>query len=212
MGEEKELNLKKIPDEKNEEPVLAPVVTGKAEVKKKSEAKKFAETLFKGDIAQVKKSLWKDVIIPALQDTLWSMLERAGRGLIFGDSEPRRKSDERGIPARQIDFTRYSRRPERRYEEPLRTDRDDVYDYGCIWFEYEADAEDLRRSMRDILRTYGWVSVGQMLELSGQIKREDVKSVYNDRDFGWEDLRDTDITRARGGGWYLRLPRPKPAR
>jgi hypothetical protein len=205
MDEEKELNPKKSPDEKSQETPLAPVVTGKAEVRKKSEAKKLAETLFKGDLTQVRRSLWKDVIIPAFQDTLWSMLERAGRGLIFGDSEPRRRrDDERGIPARQIDFTRYSRRPEReerRYEDP---DRKDLYDYGYIWFEYERDAEAVLMSMKDILRGYGWVSVAQTFELSGNTSK------YTDRDFGWRDLRDTDIVRARDGGYMLRLPRPRP--
>lgn len=204
MDEDKELNSKKSPDEKNGETALAPVVTGKVEVKKSTEARKLANTFFKGDITQVKKSLWKDVIIPAFQDTLWNLLERAGRGLIFGDSEPRRRSDDRGVPASRIDFTRYSKRPEREERRAEEADRKDLYDYGYVWLEYQRDAEAVLISMRDILREYGWVSVAQMLELSGN------RSRFTDRDYGWRDLRDADIVKARDGGWILKLPRPRP--
>ena len=206
MDENKDLTPKKSPDENSEKPSLAPVVTGKVVMKKKSEFRKLLETLFKGDLNTVKQSIWEDIIVPAFQDTLYNMLDGASRGMIFGGrNEPRRRrDDERGIPARQVDFTRYSKRPERE-ERRSRDDetRQDLFNYGYIWFEYKSDAEAVLASMADICKTYKFVSVRQLFELSG------VKTVWTDRDYGWPDLIDADIVRSRDGGWLLKLPRPR---
>lgn len=186
---------------KDQPAALAPIVTGKAEVKKKSEGKKFVEQLFQGDLNTVQKSVLKDIILPSIRDTLWGVIERAVRGVIYGESEPDRRGDGRSIPARRVDYTRFSRdsRPSRDYDR----DRDDILDFGEVCLEKRSDAEALFDQLRSFIDRYGWVSVMQVYELLGE------KTKYTDRNWGWRDLRGTDIVNGRGC-YILRLPRPKP--
>lgn len=216
--ENENLNPQKSPEEKIEETSLTPVVSGRVSVKPKSEGKKIVETFFKGDLESVKRSIWRDVVVPTIKDMLWSTLERAGRGLIYGDSERYSRSDRDrdSARARQVDFTAYSRRPER----PRDRDRDpyydanDIYDYGELRFEFDRgpdggewearkDAENVRANMADICAEYRWVSVAQMFELAGLPKK------YTDRDWGWTNVDNARIERGRNC-YILRLDRPRP--
>lgn len=214
--ENENLNLQKSPDEKIEEGSLAPVVSGRVTVKPKSEGKKIVETFFKGDLNSVKKSIWRDVVVPTIKDMLWSTLERAGRGLIYGDSErySRSERDRNSDRARQVDFTAYSRRPERPRERDPYYDSNDIYDYGELRFEfdrgpnggeYEArkDAESVLARMEEVCADYRWVSVAQMFELAGLPRK------YTDRDWGWTDVRNATIERGRNC-YILKLDRPRP--
>lgn len=216
------LNEKKTPDEKIEEPTLAPVVTGKVSIKQKSEGRKLMETFFKGNLEQVKRGVWWDVVVPTVMDLLWNALERAGRGLIYGDSDRgyTRDRDRGSSAARPVDFTAFSKRDrdQDRYRRDNRCcDPTDVYDYGELRFEYTRDpagqsaytarrnAEKVLASMEEVCDSYKWVSVAQMLELAGL---EEFKK-WTDRDWGWRDLRGAEII---GGHscYILKLTRPKP--
>lgn len=195
----------KIPgEEKSEEQHLAPVVSGKVSIKKKTEGQKFLENFFRGDLTQVGSGIWSDVIVPRIRDILLAAWEGAGRGLIMGDfdRDDRRGSDRNSVPARQVDFTRYSKqRPERRID--YYRDMEDVYNYGEITMETRRDAEATLDRMHELLETYRWVSVAQLYELTG------LPSKYTDRNYGWRDLHDAYITSTRGG-YLIKLPRPRP--
>ena len=190
-------------EEKSEETRLAPVVSGKVTLKKKSEGQKFIETFFKGDLSQVGSGIWFDVIVPRIRDILLAAWEGAGRGLIMGnfDRDDRKGGDRNSIPARQVDFTRYSKRPDRRIYDYR--DMEDVYNYGEITMETRRDAEATLDRMYELLDNYKWVSVAQLYELSG------LPSKYTDRNYGWRDLHDAYITSTRNG-YLIKLPRPRP--
>lgn len=207
MGEETvateiEKTETKVP-EPVQETALQPIVTGKTAIKKKSEGRKFIDNFFKGDLNRVTESIWKDVLVPAIKDMLWGAVERAGKGMIYGDTESDRRNDRNSIPARQVDFTRYSRtaRPARNYD--VDRDREDVYDYGEVFVESRRDAEAVQDRLKELCDRYGWVSVAQLYELTGLPTR------YTDRNYGWRDVRDISITTTRGG-YLIKLPRPRP--
>ena len=188
-------------EEKKEES-LKPVVQGKVSVKKKSEGRKFMETFFQGDLDKVSTSIWSDVVVPMIRDMLWGALERAGRGIIYGDfeSRSRRDNDNNSIRARQVDFTRYSKPRDRKYDYER---SEDVYNYGELVIESRRDAEAILDRMNELLDSYRWVSVAQLYELAN------LSSKYTDRNYGWRDLRDAYITTTRGG-YLIKLPRPRP--
>lgn len=211
MDELKRESEKMPGEEKSEkaEEALAPVVTGKVTVKKKSEGKKLLETFFKGDCTKVRDSVWLDVMLPAARDMLWGMVERAVRGLIYGETDSDRRDRDRGsIRARQVDFTRYSGRDRDRDRDRRRDyDRDsydsDIYDYGEVRLELRRDAEATLDRMRELVDRYGWVSVAQLYELINERGR------YTDRNYGWRDLHDAYIDPVRNG-YAIKLPRPRP--
>lgn len=208
----------KSPDEKIGEATLAPVVSGKVIVKEKSEGKKLLETFFKGNIEAVRKGVWEDVIVPTVMDMLWSGLERAGRGLIYGDDDRSRRSRDRdrdSVRATRVDFTSYSSKRDRDRDRDTYADRNDVYDYGEVRFEYDRgpdgrrredarrDAERVLAEMERTIEDRHWISVAQMFDLCRMPRR------YTDCEWGWRDIRSATI--GTGHGCYiLKLPRPEP--
>lgn len=212
-------DVEKSPDEKIGETSLAPVVTGKVSVKPKSEGKKILETFFKGNLDTVRRGVWLDVVVPTVMDMLWSALERAGRGLIYGDNDgySRRDRDRGSIPSTRVDFTAYSKRDRDRRRDDRDTYSDaasDVYDYGEVRFEYDRgpdeysredarrDAERVLAKMEDTIDEYRWISVGQMFDLI-RVPRK-----YTDSNYGWRDLRNAGITTGRNC-YILKLPKPR---
>lgn len=212
----------KSPDGKIGEEVLEPIIKGRASVKPKSEGRKLFETFFKGNLETVRRGVWFDVVVPTVMDMLWSTLERAGRGLIYGDGDRYTGRDrERGsVPATRVDFTAYSKRRDRDRgysERDSRYDTQDVYDYGEVRFEFDRGAngytrEDARRDaervlarMQDIVEENRWISVAQLFNL---IK---LPTKYTDRDWGWEDLRGSSVVMGHYC-YILRLPKPRPYR
>lgn len=207
-------------DEKIGESNLAPVVSGKVSVKPKSEGRKLIETFFKGNLDTVRRGVWSDVVVPTIMDMLWSALERAGRGLIYGDNDgySRRDRDRDSVRATRTDFTAFSKRDRDRrrdYDRDSYYDTQDVYDYGEVRFEYDRgpggqsredarrDAERVLAKMEDTVDEYRWISVGQMFDLI-RVPRK-----YTDSNWGWRDLRGASIVNGRNC-YILRLPKPHP--
>lgn len=181
-----------------------PVVSGKVTIKKKSEGMKLLETFFEGDIKQVGKSVWEDILVPAVKDLLYGALDQAFRGMIYRDYSTggrRRDRDRDSVRVRREDFTRYSRDRDRRDDR----DREDVYDYGELFFEDKREADDVKEGLYDLLERYKWATVGQLYELSRLRVRQ------TDYNYGWrdKDARDIYVERCRGG-YMLKTPRPKP--
>lgn len=197
-----EQNISENNEKSNE--VLSPVVTGKTTIKKKSEGKKFIETFFKGDASQVRDSIWLDVIAPAIRDMIWGALERAGKGIIYGDFSSDRRRDERGsIPATRVDFTRYSK--DRRRDEYRDRVSNDLYEYGEVFVESRRDAEAILDRLYELFDRYQWASVAQLYELAN------LRAKYTDHNYGWRESDRNRITIApTRGGYLIKMPAPRP--
>jgi len=182
---------------------LAPVVSGKVNIKKKSEGKKFLEAMFQGDLVTIKDSIVDNVFVPAIKELIWNTIERAVKGLMYGDFSSSRNSERNSIPARQVDFTRFSDR--RRRDDYYDRGHDDIYDYGEIFLQERRDAEALLDRINELLDKYQWVSVAQLYELAG------LRGRYTDHNYGWRerDRNDIYITTTRGG-YLVKMPRPRP--
>ena len=182
-----------------------PVVTGKVSVRKKSEGRKLLETFFEGDIKQVGKSVWQDLLVPAVKDMLYGALDQAFRGMIYRDyngRDRRSREDRRSTAARLEDFSRYSDRNRR--SDRVRDDREDVYDYGELFFERRDDAENAMLELYDLLDRYGTASAGHLYEAAG------LKVRQTDFNYGWRkrDRGEIYVDSCRGG-YLLKTPRPK---
>lgn len=191
--------------EKQETVALAPVVSGKAAVKKKSEGKKFLDAFFEGDVNNLGASIISNVVIPAVRDLIWNSVERAVKGLLYGDFSSSRGSDRNSIPARQVDFTRYSDRRRRDRDDYRDSSRDDIYDYGEIFLEDRRDADAIVDRVFELLDRYQWVSVAQLYELAG------LRGRYTDHNYGWRDRdRNSIYVTTTRGGYLVKMPRPRP--
>ena len=58
--------------------------------------------------------------------------------------------------------------------------------------------------MDELIATYGVVRVADFYELVG------VTGNYTDNKYGWTDIRNASVVRARDGGYIIKLPKAFP--
>ena len=185
---------KKAPPEKKE---IKKVVHGKVQVKEKSEVKKFADNFFAEDMTRVKSYVVDEVIKPFFKNVLFTSISEGASMLIFGDKAPRARTGQGHTPYgnmfnRQVPATR-----------PVVETRN-VYSYNDIVIETRGEAIEVLEYLRDLLTTYGMVSVSDFYESVGKIGE------VTDHKYGWTNLDYVDIVRVMGGGYMLKLPRAVP--
>ena len=80
---------------------------------------------------------------------------------------------------------------------------DEHHRFDNVIFETRGDAESVIDQLKDILDTYGFVTVADLYELSGMNYK------HGDNHYGWIDLKTIRVLRVRNG-WVLDLPRALP--
>ena len=189
----KEKQSEAVPEKK-----LEKVVQGKVKTKKKSEARKFADVFISEDVANVKSYVLMDVLVPAIKKAISDIVTNGIDMVLYGESGRTRKSS----PASRVSYSRYYDRPsDRRDREPARTRGG--YDYNDIILETRGEAEQVLRTMDEIVGTYGIVRVADLNELVG------ITGQYTDNNYGWMDIRNAYVQRVRDG-YLLKLPRAVP--
>ncbi len=189
--------VKKVVEEKPTDDVLhdESKVIAKAVVKKKSFGEKLKEVFIGEDIQNVGDYILKEVIVPTIKNTVVDIIQNGISLLIFGESG---KTDRR----RSGQYVSYGSYSSNNNRNPRRDDRHAApTDKGDIIFDSRSDAQAVLNHLIDILDTYRAVTVANYYEAA------DVPSNYQDRKWGWTDLRYADVRMARGGGWYIDLPR-----
>lgn len=177
-------------EEKSEQKVVA-----KATLKKKSFGEKAKEIFIGEDIQNVGEYIFKEVVVPTIKNTIVDVIQNGVSLLIFGESS--NKNQRRN--GQYVSYGSYSSNSSSR--DRRRDDRRDSYsNKGDLIFDSRSDAQAVLDRMLDIVDTYGACSVGNFYELA------DVPSNYQDRKWGWTDLRYADVRTARGGGYYIDLP------
>lgn len=179
--------------EAREEKKVEKVISGKAKVKKKTGASKFAENFLSEDVSNVKSYVVQDVLIPAAKKLLSDIVTNSIDMILYGESG-------RGKKRTNADYVSYRSYSEGRSRpaEPRTRER---YRYDELIFESRADAEKVLIEMEDILEEYGMVSVAAFYEAA------DVSCRYTDHDFGWRDLRSAYVQRVYDG-YIVKLPKP----
>lgn len=185
------------PEEKQIEKVA---LSGKVVKKKKTGFARFLERFFGDDIPNVKDYLIDDIAIPAVKNTIDSLICSATGILLFGDAGRRRTSNGGGY---------YGGRPYTNYgsyysggggqsvasRQNLRPKRP----FDDLIFDIRGDADRILQGMFDVLETYGRVSVA---DLKGLL---DISQEFTDNNWGWTNLDGSDIRRVKEG-FVLVLP------
>lgn len=187
------------------------LVSGEITQRKKPLGRKIAET-FSGDDAQsVGQYVLFEVIIPATKNLIFDMIREGADRLLFGSSGRGRLSGP-GL-SRGSGFTNYSKM----YTGGGRMDIDRP-DGGrkmsasretpsTEWTEVvipdRGEAQLILDKLYEIGDEYGVVRVTDLKDALG------VTTSYVDNDWGWDDLRGSEIRSVREG-FLLRLPKPIP--
>lgn len=188
-----EPNSHKHKESQEEKKVIAPVVSGKAEKKKKSEWSKFKDQLISEDAPNMKTYLVTDVLIPAIKKTFVDLVKQAVDILVYG-----RNASKTTSTASKVSYRSY-------YSEPRSPDKPKgILDYDELTFETKADAETVLMALKDIIDQFGIAKIGDLYELSNVTFTD-----YTVNSYGWKDLNTASVIRY-GDRYLLRLPRALP--
>lgn len=177
------------------------VITGTATVKKKSDARKFADVFIAEDAHNVKNFIFLDVVVPAIKNLVVDMIQEATHRLFYGSSA-RTKERNGSFIADRVSYDRFSKR-----DDNWRRNSDSrvspSYSYDTIVLSTRGDAEIVLDRMYEAVKEYGMVSVADLYELVGYPDQ------FTDHKYGWTSLRNAGISRVRDG-YRIDLPKPFP--
>ena len=175
------------------------VISGKAKIKKKSEAAKLTEKIISTeDVGNLKSYLLEDVIIPTIRNTIWDAITNSLDMILFGGTGRRGKSLSSKVSYR--DYYDEKRRGGSRSNERKRSG----YDFDDIVLETRGEAEEVLERMDELIDTYSFASIADLYDLVG------ITCDYTDNKYGWTNIRNAEPIRVRGGGYMLKMPKALP--
>lgn len=193
------------PPEKN----LEKVVSGAVIKKSKPLGRKFKDIFFGGDIRHVARYIAADVMLPAIRNMIVDTTTEGIRRTVYGESSrsrPRTISDYRPRVSYNTPANRIGRDPrEAGYlpDQPPLSLRSQPHDVGQLILSSREEAELVLERLRDVIDTYGIVSVADLYDLLG------LPTTHVDNKFGWTSLVNVDIRQDRQG-YILELPATEP--
>lgn len=170
-------------------------------VQKETVAKKTVTRFFGGDPKDVAIYTLRDVLLPALKETLLDIICKGSERLIMGEDAPPRSYNRRGTSRSHFAYNSMYDGPDRRNVNRARS----RYDFADILIDSRPKAEDILSRMNDLLDNYGVVRVSDFYNEVG------VTGVYTDQNWGWTDLRGSSVRQVRGG-WVIEMPQAKDIR
>lgn len=186
------------------------VVKGKVVKRKKSLGEKFGETFLEEDGRSVGAYILYDILIPAAKDTFSDLVRGGVEMLLYGEGGSRGRSTyrDRGRSYSQsrVSYNRMYGDDDRRIA-PRRERRGrSRYNFDDIFLESRDEAKAVLDELMDQIDQYGVATVEDFFDCVG------MTSEWTDCDWGWRNLNDAYIERARGGGWIVCLPKPVDVR
>lgn len=186
-------------------PKVEAVVEGTATVKKKSEFKKFTESLVTRDFASIRAYVVGDVLIPAGKRAIEELIHMILHG------EASRGTSSPGTIASKVSYRSFwdkrdeAMRLDGRGAAPVRPQVRAGYSYDDVIFETLKDAEDVRERMCEMISMYGIVSIADLYDMA-RIADDN----YTNNNYGWADISASRTLPVTGGGYILKLPKAMP--
>lgn len=179
------------------------VVKGKVTVKEQSDIQKLAGDFLAEDLKTVKDRLLVDYILPMLKNGVWSIVNSAISIALWGEDRSRGGTTNYSGPRTQRNsYDGYWQGSQSRQYNPGQTPRLNLQNLD---FESRGDADDTLSQMRDSIRSYDQVSVGDLWDMMG------ITPSNTEYNYGWHNL-DGAYIKGIPGGYRLVLPRPVPLR
>lgn len=183
-----------------EKPKVEKVVAGKVTAKPKGEFAKFIETFFVKDIRDVKDYLIRDVLVPTLKDTIWTVISRGSERMLYGEAGHSPKNSK--LP--YVNYGGLFKQPSSQAPSSSGS-TNSQYSVDNIILEDRGDAERVLEAMKAYIAEYGAVSISELYEFIGEPIGE-----YTTTRWGWRSLNTAGIMRTSNGGYKLDLPRAIP--
>ena len=185
-----------------EEKKIERVTSGEATLRKKSLGRKFKDTFLGADLQSVVHYLLSDVLSPAAKDMIVEAGSQGLERMIFGDTNPRRRTPGGPSPTGHINYQRIGRQARGPAGAPQTRARA-RHSFDEVVLETRAEGQEVISRMYDILSRYESVTVADLYELVG------LRGDHTDLKWGWTELHGASVDRLRSGGFLLDLPQPE---
>ena len=199
--------MKKNPEAKKVEKI----VSGEVVMRKRPLGTRMKEIFFGGNGRTVWNYVTMDVLIPAMKDMIVDAGRESIERMVFGESRGRGRTNFRG--GGYTPYNRYSPTATSSSSPPWRPDRQDpreisrqgraMHRFDEIFLESRGEGEEIIDQLNAIISEYQVASVADLYTMVG------VSPAYTDGKYGWNDLRGATVARARGGMYWLNLPKPQ---
>ena len=176
--------------EEKEQKINEKIVSGKVQVKKRSEINKFLRMFFPDDSRDIKDIILMDIFIPATK----KIISDAINTILYGDSAPKNNNTSR------VSYSSYYNNDSNRKNNSARRRFDNFDD---IILESRGETEKVLARMEEYIRSYGMVSVSELYDFMG------ITSDYTTTRYGWTNLDSARIERVFEG-YKLVLPKALP--
>lgn len=176
---------------------VSKVVKGNVKIKKKSEARKFADIFLPEDVSNVKSFIVQDVLIPALKKVISDTVDT----FLYGGSRRGNSTSNAG----KVSYASYyggDRFGSRDDRPPFDTTRRG-FDLGDVILDTRQEANDVLNRMEELIDSYRKVSVGDLYDLLGK------SCDYTANNYGWTSVRAAEVIRVRDG-YLIKFPKPMP--
>ena len=184
--------------EKKNEPVK---LSGKIDINKDGEGKKFLKTFFSGTLKDAIFNAFTNVFVPYTKDVICKTSTNVVNYWVNGDKAVQTQQ----VGANRITYWNgvSSQRQVSTPVAPVRT-TNNIYNVRTLYFDNRGDAEAILMRLKENLDIYKTASVGDLYELSG------VKFSFTDYDYGWRDLSSAYVGRTNDGRYVIELPKAMP--
>lgn len=175
-------------------------VVSSVKPKKKSDIQRLTDVFVSEDVANVKSYILMDVLVPAIKKAISDIVTNGVDMVLYGESGRTKKSS----PSSKVSYRSYYERERERDRRDDRPRPRSGYDCDEYIIDSRGEAEDVLSRMDDLIATYGVVSAADFYDLLG------VSCDYTANNYGWTNIRNAQVARARDGGYVIKLPRAMP--
>lgn len=183
----------------NEQKKVEKIVSGTVKTKEKGFFRKLADIFLSEDAGKVKSYIVKEVIIPAVKDTIRDIIQNGTDMMLYGETKA--SSVRRKEGGTYVSYSNY-------YNPTTRSNKADVSDRNRsrsdsreFIFDSRGEAEKVLDTLFELVKDYQAASVADLCSLVG------VTGEWIDNKWGWIDLSGSCVKRVHGG-YVLDLPKP----
>lgn len=178
------------------------VVVGTATTKKKGELSKFAGKIFSPeDMSDIKAHLVDDVLIPGIKNTILDIIIDGASRALGGRGRGRTTYSSGGSKVSYRDF--YGGGSDRPAVAGGNASSRPRFDFDEIIYPTRGDAEAVRDQMTDVIERYGFVTVGDMYDMSN------LPQPWTSQKYGWTSIVHSSVIPVRDG-YVIKLPKASP--
>lgn len=191
-------------------------LTGGTRTQKRSLFRKFIDIFFKDGASpqEIRTYVIEEVIVPSVLENIADAINAAVEMRFFGEARRGRRSigSRNSSTGSKVAYGGYfSGNSDSKRERIARSTKERSYREALedVIFDSLRDAEQVRDDMLEVLENYPQVTVADYKDILRSYGIS-IKSEHTDNKFGWTDLSTVAPRRARGGGYFLDLPREYP--